>query len=79
MKGDFRLASVESDVNFLKISVEPDPKSNTDGRQGVRFVVEVVPGSAPLARPTSAPVHVTLKTNHPALSEIGFDIAFVSR
>jgi hypothetical protein len=79
MKGDFRLASVESDVNFLKISVEPDPKSSTDGRQGVRFVVEVVPGSAPLARPTSAPVHVTLKTNHPALSEIGFDIAFVSR
>jgi hypothetical protein len=79
MKGGFQLKGVESDVNFLKVSLEPDPQIEADGRQGFRFLVEVPPGSPPLTRPTSSPVHVTLKTNHPALSEIGFDIAFVSR
>jgi hypothetical protein len=79
MKGSFRLEKVESDVNFLKISVEPDPTISADNRQGVRFVVEVPPGSSPLSRPTMAPVRVTLRTNHPALSQIGFDVAFVSK
>jgi len=79
MQGPFRLESVESSVSFLKISVEPDPKISTDGRQGIRFVIELPPGSPPLTCTPSAPVHVTLKTNHPTLSQIGFDIAFVSR
>jgi hypothetical protein len=79
MKGSFRVEGVESNVNFLKISVEPDPRLGNDGRQGVQFVIEVPPGSPPLTRPVSAPVHVTLKTNHPQLSRIGFDLAFVSR
>jgi hypothetical protein len=70
---------VESAVSFLKISVEPDPKIGSNDRQGVRIVVEVPPGSPPLTRPVWAPVRVTLKTNHPTLSEIGFDLAFVSR
>jgi hypothetical protein len=79
MKGNFRVLGVESNVNFLKISVEPDPKIGSSERQGVRIVVEVPPGSPPLTRPMWSPVRVTLKTNHPALSEIGFDLAFVSR
>ncbi|HEV3304379.1 MAG TPA: DUF1573 domain-containing protein [Planctomycetaceae bacterium] len=79
MKGNFQVLGVESAVSFLKISVEPDPKIGSSERQGVRIVVEVPPGSPPLTRPVWAPVRVTLKTNHPTLSEIGFDLAFVSR
>jgi len=79
MKGNFQVLGVESAVSFLKISVEPDPKIGSSDRQGVRIVVEVPPGSPALTRPVWAPVRVTLKTNHPTLSEIGFDLAFVSR
>jgi hypothetical protein len=79
MPGPFRLESVESSVSFLKISVEPDPQISTAGRQGIRFVIEVPPNSPPLTCTASAPVHVTLKTNHPTLSQIGFEVAFVSR
>jgi hypothetical protein len=79
MKGSFQIVGVESEVAFVKISVEPDPKIGGNDRQGVRIVVEVPPGSTPLTRPVSAPVHVTLKTNHPALPEIGFDLALISQ
>jgi hypothetical protein len=79
MKGDFRLLGVESNVSFLKISVEPDASIGQSGRQGLRVVVEVPPGSPPLTQPAWAPVHVTLKTNHPALSQIAFDVALISR
>jgi hypothetical protein len=79
MKGPFRLEGVESSLSFLKVSVEPDPTINTDGRQGIRFVLELPPGSPPLTCTASAPVRVTLKTNHPTLSQIGVDLAFVSR
>jgi hypothetical protein len=79
MKGGFRLEKVESDVNFLKISVEPDRTLSAENRQGIRFVVEVPPGSPPVTRPTLTPIHVALRTNHPTLSQIGFDVAFVSQ
>jgi hypothetical protein len=79
MKGNFQMVGVESNVDFLKISLEPDPKIGDGDRRGFRFVVEVPPGSPPLSCPTWAPVRVTLKTNHPALSQIGFDLAFISR
>lgn len=79
MKDSFRLESVESNVSFLKVTVEPDPAISHDDRQGIRLVIELPPGSPPLTRPATAPVRVTLRTNHPNLSQIGFDVAFVSR
>ncbi len=78
MKGNFQLLGVDSEVGFLKISAQPDPSIGDSERQGVRFLIEVPPGSPALSRPSFAPVHVTLRTNHPTLSKIGFDIAFVS-
>jgi hypothetical protein len=78
MKGNFQLLGVDSEVGFLKISAQPDPSIGDAERQGVRFLIEVPPGSPALSRPSFAPVHVTLRTNHPTLSKIGFDIAFVS-
>jgi hypothetical protein len=79
MKGNFQVLGVESAVDFLKISVEPDSRIGSSDREGVRIVVEVPPGAPPLTRPVWAPVRVTLTTNHPTLSKIGFDLAFVSR
>ena len=79
MKGELRLASVESNVDFLKIQVEPDPGIQTGNRQGIRFVLEVPPGSPPVAFPSWAPAHVKVRTNHPTLSEINFDVALISQ
>jgi hypothetical protein len=79
MKGHFEMTGVESNVDFLKISAEPDPQAAPNDRQRIRFVVEVPAGAPALARPTRTPVHVTLKTNHPAFSQIGFDVAFISK
>jgi hypothetical protein len=79
MPGEFQLMKVESEVGFLKITMEPDAGSGDSERRGVRFVIEIPPGSPPVAHPTFAPVHVKLKTNHPHLREIGFDLAIVSQ
>lgn len=78
MKGQFQLLGVESDVAFLKISAQPDSSIGDSERQGVRFLIEVPPGSSAISRPTFAPVHVTIRTNQPTLPSIGFDIALVS-
>jgi len=72
------LLDVDSNVTFLKVSLEPDPAIAKGGQQGVRFIVEVPPGSPPLARPAFDPVRVNIRTNHPQLLEIAFDVAFVS-
>jgi Protein of unknown function (DUF1573) len=79
MKENLRLTSVESTVDFLKVSLESDPEIHGENRQGCRFVVEVPPGSPPISCPSWAPAHVKVKTNHPTLSEIEFDVALISK
>jgi hypothetical protein len=79
MNGEFQVLGVESEVNFLKVSVERGAQPPSGERQELRFVVEVPPGSPPLARPHQTPVHITIRTNHPSLGEVGFDVAFVSQ
>ncbi len=82
MPGPFRVLGVKSSDGFVKVSVEPNPASDSDSksgeRQGVRFVFEVPPGSPPVNYFTQKPVHVTLETNHPVLKTIDFDLQFVS-
>jgi hypothetical protein len=79
MKDNLRLGSVESSVDFLKVLLEPDPEMRDGNRQGCRFVVEVPPGSPPISCPSWAPAHIKVKTNHPTLSEIEFDVALISK
>jgi Protein of unknown function (DUF1573) len=79
MKENLRVASIESNLDFLKILIEPDPEIRGENRQGCRFVIEVPPGSPPISCPSWAPAHVKIKTNHPTLSEIEFDVALISK
>ncbi len=74
---------MKSSDSFVKVSVEPNPeigkREQEHGQQQVRFIFEVPPGSPPVNYLTGKPVHVTVKTNHPILRDIDFDLSFVSR
>jgi hypothetical protein len=78
MKERFRVLDVKSSDGFVKVSVEPISGSGTDPQQVIRFVFEVSAGSPPVNYFTQKPAHVTVKTNHPTLKSIEFDLQFVS-
>lgn len=79
MKDKFKLVRAKSDLDFVKVSVEPNPEIGQGEQQGVRFIFEIPPGSPSVTRVSPNAVHVTLETNHPKLKEINFALEFVTR
>jgi hypothetical protein len=78
-KEKFQLLGVEKDADFVHVSVEPNPEIGGGQQQGVRFVFEIPAGAPPVTRITPNGVHLTLKTNHPKLKEMSFELEFVSQ
>jgi hypothetical protein len=75
----FQVLGIEKDADFLKVATEPNPEIGGGTQQGVRFVFEVQPGAPAMTRITPNGVHVTIKTNHPRLKELKFEVEFVSQ
>jgi hypothetical protein len=78
MKDDLRILGVSSSDPFIKVSLQQDPAIATGGRQGVRFVFEVPSGVPAVTRLPRDPVRVSVKTNHPTIRQIDFELAFVA-
>lgn len=78
MKEDFQLRGVKSSYPFVKVSLQRDATIAVGGRQGVRFVFEVPPGAPAVTHLPKNPLHVTVATNHPAMPQIDFELAFVA-
>jgi hypothetical protein len=79
MRGEFRILGVKSTDSFVKVSLEPNRADGSQpDKQLVRFLFEVLPNSPPVNYFTQKPAHVTVRTNHPMLKTIDFDLQFVS-
>ncbi|HUE14086.1 MAG TPA: DUF1573 domain-containing protein [Planctomycetaceae bacterium] len=78
-KEKFKILSVEKDADFLHVAAEPNPEIGGEKQQGVNFVFEIPPGTPAITRITPDGVHVKLKTNHPILKEMTFEVEFVSQ
>ena len=76
----FKMMGLDSNCEFAKVSIVPHPEiTQVKGQQGLHFVFEIPPGAPPLTRMEPVdPVHLTIKTNHPLLKEIRFDLDFAS-
>jgi hypothetical protein len=79
LKEKLQLLGVEKDADFVRVSVEPNPEIGGGQQQGVRFIFEIPAGAPPVTRIAPHGVHVTLKTNHPKLKEMTFQLEFVSQ
>ncbi len=79
LKDKFQAVSCSSDIDILKVHVEQDPENSKGDQQGVRFVFEIAPGAMPMTRVRPNPAHVLVKSNHPRLQEIPFDVDLVVR
>jgi hypothetical protein len=79
LKEKFQLLGVEKDADFVRVSVEPNPEIGGGQQQGVRFIFEIPAGAPPVTRIAPHGVHLTLKTNHPKLKEMTFQLEFVSQ
>lgn len=77
IKDKFKVTKTTSDVDFLKVSVEPNNEIAQGEQQGVMFVFELPPGSPAVTRVSPNGVHVTLETNHPKLKELSFEVEFI--
>jgi hypothetical protein len=78
-KEKFQLLGVEKDAEFVRVTVEPNPEIGGGEQQGVRFIFEIPAGAPPVTRIAPNGVHLTLKTNHPKLKEMTFELEFVSQ
>jgi Protein of unknown function (DUF1573) len=78
MHDNLQIQTVSSSYPFLKVSLERDPAITAGKRQGVRFVFEVPSGGPPVTRLPCDPIHVSVKTNHPTIHQIDFELAFVA-
>jgi Protein of unknown function (DUF1573) len=79
LKEKFQIIGVEKDADFVRVSVEPNAEIGGTEQQGIRLIFEVPPGAPPVTRIAPGGVHMTLKTNHPKLKELTFQVEFVSR
>ncbi|HET6323449.1 MAG TPA: DUF1573 domain-containing protein [Planctomycetaceae bacterium] len=77
IKDKFKVLKTNSDADFLKVSLEPNPEIAQGEQQGVYFVFELPPGSPAVTRVSPNSVHITLETNHPKLKEIAFEVEFI--
>jgi hypothetical protein len=75
-KEKFQLLEAKTS-DFIKVTAQPDPTIGGGGRQGVRFIFEVPPGSPPVVRIRPNAAHVTLKTNHPRLPELKVEVEYI--
>jgi hypothetical protein len=77
-KATFAITRVDTDADLVSVKVLPNPEISQGEWQGVRFVFEVRPGKPPVTRVAQHSVHLNLKTNHPKLRELSFQVEFVS-
>jgi hypothetical protein len=77
IKDKFNVLKTTTDAEYLKVSIEDNPEIAQGEQQGIRFVFELPPGSPAVTRVNPNGVHVTLKTNHPKLEEINFEVEFI--
>jgi hypothetical protein len=75
----FQILGVDKDADVVHVTSEPNKEIGGGEQQGVNFIFEIPPGSPPITRITPNGVHVKLKTNHPKLKEMTFEVEFVSQ
>lgn len=73
--GELKLEDVETDPEWLNVTLEPDPGEGDVRRY--RLVMNFPKGLPSMVRSSANPATLTLKTNHPAASTLNLKAAFV--
>jgi hypothetical protein len=78
-KEKFKIVGIDKDADFVHVTAEPNPEIGSGEQQGVRFIFEIPPGAPPVTRITPNGIHLKLKTNHPKLQDMTFEVEYVSQ
>lgn len=76
---DLEFSDIKTDPEYLKIDLKTDPSFSGKGSKRYLFTVEVPAGSPRASRISNNPAKVSMKTNHPEVTEFKFNVQFITR
>ena len=74
----FEFTDVQTDPDFLKVSLQPNVPGDTGERQSYTVSVEVPPGTPPMSRVRKGSGKIRVQTNHPDAPEIKLHAEFIT-